>query len=401
VTRSRPAALAAAAAALLLALAGPVGAEPGEWSGEFALETRLFPADALHAGQVRHNASLAAEPEYWRPFGPHSVTVRPFARIDSADAERTHADLREGFASLVFDRAELELGVRKVFWGVTEVRHVVDVVNPTDAVEHPDTEDKLGQPMAHLIVPKDWGQFEAFLMPWFRERTFPGRRGRLRGPLVVDTNQAFYESAQGRHHPDWALRYKRFFGPWEVGLSHFRGTGREPTLVPGTDGGGNPVLVPYYEIVGQSGVDAQWIVGEWLLKFEGVRRTGQGAPFYAWDTGFEYTFVAVAGTRMDLGVLGEWLRDTRGAAATTPFDHDLAAGLRLTVNDLSSTECLLATVADPATGGWSAYLEGSRRVAERVTLEVEARLFGGMPADDLLYGSRRDDHLQLTLAYHY
>lgn len=398
--RSRAAAALLGAAAVL-ALAGPVRAEPGEWSGEAALETRLFAHDAIHAGQVRQVASLSAEPEYWRPFGPHAVTVKPFVRVDSADPERTHADLREGFASLVFDRFELELGVRKVFWGVTEVQHLVDVINQTDAVENPDTEDKLGQPMAHLIVPAEWGQFEAFLLPWFRERTFPGERGRLRGPLVVDTDRAFYESSRGPRHMDAAVRYKRFFGPWEAGLSHFQGTGREPTLVAGVDGGGGPVLLPYYEQIGQTGLDAQLIVGEWLLKAEAVRRTGQGAPFFAWTTGFEYTFTGVAGTRMDLGVLAEWLRDTRGAAATTPFDNDLSAGLRLAVNDLSSTEALVAAVADPDTGGWSAFLEASRRVAARVTLEVEARLFGGMPAGDVLYGLRRDDHLQLTLAYHY
>ena len=69
---------------------------------------------------------------------------------------------------------ELLVGINKVFWGVTESVHLVDIVNQTDLVEDLDQEDKLGQPMVNLALQHDWGLLNIYLLPYFRERTFPG-----------------------------------------------------------------------------------------------------------------------------------------------------------------------------------------------------------------------------------
>ena len=76
---------------------------------------------------------------------------------------------------------------------------------------------------------------------YFRERTFPGRKGRLRFGFVVDTDQAQYESAGEEWHTDWAARYSHTFGDWDVGLHYFMGTGRDPSFTLGTGDGGGPV----------------------------------------------------------------------------------------------------------------------------------------------------------------
>ena len=72
---------------------------------------------------------------------------------------------------------ELRLGVDRVFWGVTESRRLVNVVNQIDLVEHPYKEPTLGQPMVHITLSGDWGAVELFGMTWHRPRTFPGRSG--------------------------------------------------------------------------------------------------------------------------------------------------------------------------------------------------------------------------------
>ena len=103
-------------------------------------------------------------------------------------------DLREAVWLKVIDDVgflgdgplELRFGVDKVFWGRTESRHLVDVVNQTDLIEYPDEEEKLGQPMLRLTLPRAWGVADIFFLPYFRERTFAGRDGRLRSALVVD-----------------------------------------------------------------------------------------------------------------------------------------------------------------------------------------------------------------------
>jgi hypothetical protein len=61
------------------------------------------------------------------------------------------------------------LGANKVFWGVTESRHLVDIINQTDLVEDIDEEQNLGQPMVNLLLQRDWGQLDFYLKPWFRE----------------------------------------------------------------------------------------------------------------------------------------------------------------------------------------------------------------------------------------
>ena len=42
-----------------------------------------------------------------------------------------------------------------------------------------------------------------------------------------------------------------------------------------------PSLIPYYELINQTGMDIQLIAGEWLFKLESYYRTGQGDNFFA------------------------------------------------------------------------------------------------------------------------
>lgn len=384
----------------LSALAGVALA--GEWSGSLAAEGRGYLHDPLFPQQRERSGSLAAHPEYYHQWdGGNLFVFSPFVRLDSADRERTHVDLREMFFLWVADRFEMGIGVRKVFWGVTESQHLVDIINQTDLVEYPDGEDKLGQPMVNLSIPSDWGIVDLFLMPYFRERTFPGARGRLRTEPPVDTDHPLFESGADRYHLDVAVRYSQTWGDWDVGLSHFRGTGREPTLLPGLDKAGRPALIPLYEQIDQTGLTLQWVVEAWLWKVEAIHRTGQGEDFFAWTGGFEYTFTGIVGTRMDLGVIGEWLHDTRRNDATTPFEQDLMVGFRLAVNDVSSTELLFGIIQDLGDSARLFSLEASRRIAAQWTIDLESLIFSRQDPDDLLFSLRNDDFSQLTVAYHF
>src|SRR5690606_38997970 len=119
--------------------------------------------------------------------GDQRFAFTAFGRIDSADRERTHIDVRELYWWKNFGSLEIYAGVRKIFWGVTESLHLVDVINQDDVVENPDREEKLGQPMIQLLSQRDWGLLEWFVLPYFREQQLPGREGRLRpGPPILD-----------------------------------------------------------------------------------------------------------------------------------------------------------------------------------------------------------------------
>jgi len=393
----------------ILWLSLPSFAGAHELTGYVEGEVRLYPENPNHPGQRDQSASLAFQPEYYHEFeGGSSVTAVPFFRLDSADAERTHFDVRELTFLWLHDDFEMRLGVRKVFWGVTEVLHLVDIINQTDLVENSDGEQKLGQPMVNLSIAREWGTVDLFWLPYFRERTFPGRKGRLRFGLVVDTDQAQYESAAEEWHTDWAARYTRTFGDWDVGIHYFMGTGRDPSYTLGTGDGGNPVILPVYQQIRQTGVDISYVIGSWLWKLEALYRQGQGDrrglernDYAAATGGFEYTFNGIFDTQMDLGLVLEYLYDERKDFALTPFENDVAGALRLAVNDAASTEMLFGWVQDIDTDAQFIFLEASRRLGDQWTLEVEVRTFMNQPSTAFLYALRDDDLLQCVLQYHF
>lgn len=391
--------------ALVLAvlLPGPGLAGEFEFSGYVLGEGRLFANSAIHPGQEDHSASLAAQPEFYYEWeGGSSFTFMPFYRLDSGDTERTHFDLRELTWLGLFDDIEVRLGVRKVFWGTTEVLHLVDIINQTDLAENVDIEDKLGQPMINISTVRDWGTLDFFVLPFFRERTFPGRGGRLRGAAVVDTDRAVYESAANKWHTDWAVRYSHVFGDADVGLYHFKGTSRDPTALTGTDANGNTVKIPFYEQIDQTGFDVSYVVGEWLWKTEAIYRAGQGDnDYFAWTGGFEYTFTRVFETSADIGVLIEGMFDGRGNDATNAFESDIAFALRWAVNDAAGTEALFGWVQDVGTDARSLFLEAGRRFGDHWKLSLELRANLSQPETDFNFDRRNDDLMQLELFYYF
>jgi hypothetical protein len=144
-----------AALALILGLALGSQASAHEVSGYVAVRGRFFPHPPLDPEQESKDGSIAAQLEYYHEWeNGSSFTFVPFARLDSADSERTHFDIRELNYLHLADAWELRVGIGKVFWGTTEFVHLVDIINQTDGVESADGEEKLGQPMVHLSIPE-------------------------------------------------------------------------------------------------------------------------------------------------------------------------------------------------------------------------------------------------------
>jgi len=373
----------------------------GEWTGNLSAEIRYFLNEPFDSRQYSHgNVSVAAQPEYYKKWdnGDQSFIFTPFLRIDQNDSERTHADIRELAWLKVTNDWELRAGIRKIFWGVTESQHLVDIINQTDLVENLDGEDKLGQPMINLALVTDRGTLDLFLLTGFRERTFPGKEGRLRTGLVVDTDHPVYESSAKEKHTDFAARWYQTAGPLDIGISYFNGTSRDPRFIP--DSGGT-ALLPVYDIINQTGIDAQATLANWLWKLELISRGGQGERYTALTGGFEYTFVGIFETAYDLGVIAEYLYDDRDEKATTPFANDMMIGTRFTFNDEQSTELLAGLITDIDEGSIMLNVEASRRLGNAWKLSVEARAFSNIDATEPLYSFRKDDYLQAELAWYF
>lgn len=393
----------------------PVEDEPGEqavdeasplearWSGVFSVSNMNFAKDGLYAQQKRNYSSLALAPELYLAWndGDSSLLLSPFVRAGDHDDERNQADIRELMWLNVYGDWELRAGVGRVFWGVTESMHLVDVINQMDLVEGVDGEDKLGQPMLQVTHISDIGTFGLFAMPYFRERTYPGLEGRLRGPLVVDHALVEYESDDKEKHLDWAVRWAHYIGDVDIGLSHFSGTNREPGLRVGLNGAGAPVLIPRYELMDQTGIDIQALWGDWIWKLEAISRKQMATRYTAAVAGFEYTLVGIFGSYMDLGLLSEYLYDERDAQASTPYADDWMVGARWVFNDVSSTEVLVAYIKDAELDESSYSVELSRRLAAGWTLGIEARGSSGSTLGTPLYPVRDDNYFLVDFSFHF
>lgn len=361
------------------------------------LAYREYPHEETFAGQSDGGISFTFQGELRKKWndGNSVLTFLPFYRKDDMDDERTHGDIRQ--FDLVHSTAnwEYQLGIGKVFWGVAESSHLVDVINQTDAIESLDGEEKLGQPLVRAGRFFDGGMINFFILPYFRERTFAGEDGRLRFSMVVNTDNAGYESAQKEKHVDYAVRMQKQIESIDVGLSYFDGTSRTPILIPDFVAG---ELNPYYPLVKQTGLDMQYTGDKWIWKLEAIYRDLLRDNYFAEVGGFEYTIPGVANTNVELGIIAEYHYDSRGDVMDAPFQDDIFVGTRLVFNDLDA-ECLIGGYYDRENYSRSYLVEFTMRMSNHLQLNIEAQAFSSIHPADTFYDFRNDDFFEVELKY--
>ncbi len=386
--------------AILPVLLCVAGAAVAEWDirGNINAQTQVFVASSQHQAEQRSNLSLSGESEFYHTVGESgSFTITPFFRADQSDQNRSHVDLREMIYNYSSDKWEFNAGLGKVFWGVAESVNLVDVINQFDSVEGIGTSDKLGQPLINLSLLRDWGNIDLFVLPGFRQRTFPGIDGRPRTPFVIDTDNAQYESSAEDKHVDVAARVSLTAGDWDLGAHIFHGTARNALIQFNSN---TATLVPFYYQTTQLGVDAQATLESWLLKAEMTYNTSDAITDHAeWVTGFEYSFYGIGNSDTDLGVVTEWLYDDRDEAQGQPFQNDLLIGLRFALNDAQSTDALIGVFFDLDGGGQVLSLDASRRLGESFRLSTSAYLWLDTTDDPVLNSFRDEDFIQLEIGY--
>jgi len=374
-------------------------------SGFISTEARIFVHEPLDERQKGSGLSLAIKPELYYSWagGDQSILLVPFVRIDQHDDQRTHWDIRELFWLYYNYDWELKIGFRQLFWGVTESQHLVDIINQTDFVENLDGEQKLGQPMVDFAWFQDWGTLNFLILTGFRERTFPGESGRFRFPLLINTDKAQYESDAGQKHIDLAARWSHTLGDFDFALSHFWGTSREPRFILNENNSIEEELLPFYDIINQTGLDVQLTTGGWLWKLETILRQSSLGRFYAFTGGFEYTFNNVDNSGIDVGVLTEYLYDNRDSInfPAAPFKNHIFVGSRLAFNDVQSTAMLAGAIISNETGSLFIIFEAERRIGESFVLNVESTIATNINPNELFYGFRKDSNILIELNWFY
>ena len=367
----------------------------GEMIGELSFDNRYFFNVGLQE-QEKNHSSFSFSPEIFKDDSNRIFHFKAKLRRDSEDSGRNLNDIQELYLINIFEDKEIKFGVSKEFWGVTETSHRVDIVNQTDFTEGFDGEEKLGQPMIKISFERPWGLLDIYALLGFRERNFSGIKGRLRSPLSINEKNSLYSSSSKNKRVDFAFRWSNYYDNLDIAISHFSGTSREPRFLPSP----NKInaLVPFYEVIDQTGLEIQYLLDSLVIKGEVISRSGHGARFTAATYGFEYTQVGFLQTRMDLGWVVEFNHDDR--LESSPF----VLGTRFSFNDIYDSQILSGFIINDRSKELGFLLEASRRIGECCLLSLEGVYFDDTDEDNgkqkLFQAFMEDDFLRAEFIYY-
>lgn len=292
-----------------------------------------------------------------------SFTVEPFVRLDLLADGRSEIDLRDLYWLGAWGSWEITAGIRQLFWGVTESRHLVDQINQRSPVASPQGYEKLGQPVVSVAFLADWGNLELLFLPVHRTPRFVGRSSHLWSDLRVVHERSVYE-ASNKLRPGAYGRWSHTLNDLDLGLTLFHGTARDARF----ESVGDSVWIPHYDIVERAALDLQWTVRQWLVKIEAMVQRAEADRYNAVVGGVEFAPADFA------ALMVEYSYDSRGSRATMSFENDLFVGGQLIAQD----GLLRAGVfVDSRTGTVIATATLAYRLGATTSLGVEARGFRG------------------------
>ena len=358
--------------------------------------TTFFNGDGRH-DQSNSNQSIFVKGTFitYLNNGDQKITINTTGRIDEKDSERSYIDFQKFKYEQYFDDITLKIGNELIFWGVNESFNIVDIINQSNLAEDISGTKKFGQPMISLNYYHSYGNFDLLIMPFFKERIFPGRNGRPRLALEVDESTVAYESSSKKNKIDAAVRYSTVYDDYDIGIAHFYGNNRSPEL------NVNPLsqkLDAYYPILSQTSLDIQSTKGAWLYKLETLTAKNGEERHFGIAGGTEYTIYGLRETTSDLGIIVEYTFDDRNDFA---FNNEGVLALRWTKNDIKSTSLLAGLVADMSGSSNRFFAEFEQRIRDDLKVFIDMSINGEIDADDFTYAFEEDSQLTLKIAKYF
>jgi hypothetical protein len=382
--------------------------KPGiiEIDAEIKIGAWVFPESPLYDGQKHNNNFIALEPEVYLEWSRgDNFVLRPFVLLDSQDVSRSHFDIREALYSWYGDDWESSIGVGQVFWGVTESKNLVDVINQFDAVYDPLYKTKLGQPLVNLTLIRDSGYYEFFILPYFRERTSPGKKGRLRLDPEFSKDSTKFEGGS-KWTPETAIRWSNNFGDYDISIHSFLGYERSPSIdIQLVEG--KIKFEPNYQRIRQLGGTIQKTSEATLYKLEWLVKDGQKDANYrrggsfASVLGFEHTFYKAIGISGDVGLLMEYSFDSRKSRSTDTLQDDIFVAARFTLNDAEDTQMLFGSILDLDGDGQMYQVDFGRRLNDSLTFGIKGAIYQNGKYNSNLYILRQDSWIEINFKQYF
>jgi len=441
--------------AFVAALAAPVAAQGIEFKGELSFAARHFPHDGAQPGQATSGTSLITEGRLVASsdLGFGQVEIELYGRGDNRTGSEV-IDIQKAYFQTGNDFVSVLVGSDVVFWGVAESVNPTNIINQNDLFSRIEEERKLGQPMVNLNFETGvMGTVSLYGLIGFREPDFGDASTRPRFAVLPDDSRAMFDDVNN-HDFDIAIRNTNTISfssaSLDYAVSYFQGTNRNPVVLPGcanraapvteatctavnTDirntyeslaaggpgalaaqvaagatpatqafllGGTSVGTVPYYQDIQQVGLELAYASGDWLWKFEGIRRYASGEDFFGGVFGAEYRFNNVFGGSGDLTIAGEYAYDDRSSLQPiTVFDDDVFASVRYDFNNPYGTAITLSGLRDVNTDGSVYNLEVSSRLTDSTTVNFTATHINSSSPTDPLTVLNNDDFYELKFSY--
>ncbi len=374
-------------------------ADDYEWeiNNEVGIDIREFHKDEAHSNQKNTYSNYLKSEIYLEISEQINFISEPYYRYDHNDKERSLFNFKENYLIYLHDNSEVKLGIAEIFWGVTESKNLVDIINVYDGTDG-DQKAKLGQSMlSYSTYSERGGIFDFYYLPFFSKKPQIGESGRLRLSKPIESYDVIYSGGAGDKVPSWALKWEKNIGMSDFSIQAFRGNSRESSTIPLIEG----ITLKYfagYERISQIGTYIQTISGPYLFKVEAIRRHGQKNAknirenYYSYTLGTEYLINRLFDKIWDLSLFIEYSNDDRGNDSTDIMQNDIFMAGQFLFNDVNGTELLIGSTFDIDGGGNTSNFELSSRITEDIRVKGTYQLYWSTNNKDPLYDFRRDNY---------
>ena len=354
---------------------------------QIGFDFREFHKDAAYPNQKNTYSSFFKSEIYIELSEQVSFISEPYYRYDHNDKNRSLFDFKENNFIYLENNYEIKFGISEVFWGITESKNLVDIINTIDYTDG-DQKAKLGQPMVSYSTFSDKiGLLELYFLPTFKKPSQIGEKGRLRFSKPIERHNVVYEGGAGENVPSWAFKWERSIRNIDLSIQGFRGNSRESSVIPLIE---NNTLKYFagYERVTQLGSYLQAISGPFINKIEVIKRNGQkNSDNVRENRLFE--------KKWDITAFIEYSNDDRGNDSVDILQNDLFIGTRLMLNDVEGTELTTFSTFDLDGGGNTALVKLGSRLSENMRFTGIYQAYWSTNNKDILYSFRRDNYFGL------
>ena len=149
-------------------LAHPVNG--GELNGTLSSRLDFYPENA--DGTASEGRSVEVKIDAFHDFDESRIVGEFIVREDEKDSGRRITEARQAYFRTPFAGFDVFLGNRQEFWGKTESKNVVDLINQSDAAANEGKSGKLGALSISAERYVDIGDLQLWYISGFREKTF-------------------------------------------------------------------------------------------------------------------------------------------------------------------------------------------------------------------------------------